>query len=138
MSIVREKSLGQMQDNDRKNSISVINIIRKERVKGWISKPKGVMQVLWKCVFLDTSNYVCTYYTLRGQQDDYGNTILENILRGLMLKCLDFIEQETLLQTNSRKMVERRDYIIIYRTPNFHPEISGEGIEYSWVYEKNY
>ena len=32
-----------MQDNDRKNSISVINIIRKERVKGWISKPKGVM-----------------------------------------------------------------------------------------------
>ena len=35
-------------------------------------------------------------------------------------------------------MGERRDHIIIKRTPMCHPKLSSEGIEYSWVYTKDY
>ena len=49
-----------------------------------------------------------------------------------MRKCVEFIEEETLLQTNARKMGQRRGHIIVYRNPKCHTEISSEGIEYSW------
>ena len=41
---------------------------------------------------MDTPKDTCTYYTLYGWEDNYGNMILETILRVLMQDCLDFIE----------------------------------------------
>ena len=35
-------------------------------------------------------------------------------------------------------MGELRDYIIVGRTPKCHPDISGEVIDYYWVFAKNY
>ena len=55
-----------------------------------------------------------------------------------MWNCLNFIEQETLIQTNACKMGQHRDHIIVDRTPKFHPKLAGEGIEYYWVCTKNY
>ena len=55
-----------------------------------------------------------------------------------MSNCLNFIDQETLIKTNVCKMGERRDHIIIDRTPKCHPNISGEGVVYSWFFENNY
>ena len=78
---------------------------------------------------METSKDVCTYYTLRGGQDNYVNTIIDMGLREMMRNCLNLIEEETLLQTSACKMVERRDNILVDRTPKYHPEISGEGIE---------
>ena len=78
---------------------------------------------------MEISKDVCTYYTLRGQEDNYGNTIIEASLRELTHNCLKFIEEETLLQTNSCKMVEHRDHFLANRTPKCHPNISSEGIE---------
>ena len=72
---------------------------------------------------MDTSKDVCTYYTLCGQEDNYGNTILEKILREPMQNCLSFIQKETLLQTNACKIVQCRGHIIFNRTPKFHPNI---------------
>ena len=69
-----------------------------------MGKPKGPLQVLWGRVFVDTSKDVCTYYTLRGREDNYANTIIETNLRGLIRNCLKFIGEETLLQTNACKM----------------------------------
>ena len=40
-------------------------------VKGLVGKPKGILQVLLERVFMDTSNYICTYYKLRVQEDNY-------------------------------------------------------------------
>ena len=56
----------------------------------------------------------------------------------MIQNLLNFVEEETLLQTNAYKIVERIYYIIVYRKPKIHPKISGEVIEYSWVCEKNY
>ena len=66
---------------------------------------------------MDISKDVCTYYTIHGLEDNYGKQILETGLGGLMRNCLNFIEEETLLQTNSCKMVEHIDHIIVNRTP---------------------
>ena len=55
-----------------------------------------------------------------------------------MWNYLKFTEDETLLQTNHWNIGDRRDHIIVDRTLYCHPEISGEGIEYSRVFENNY
>ena len=60
--------------------------------------PKGILQVLWERLFLDTSKDVCTYYILRGRKEDCGNTIIETSLREPMRNFLDFINKETLLK----------------------------------------
>ena len=99
---------------------------------------KGLLWVLWDRVFMDTSKYVCTYNTLRGQEDTYGNIILETSLRELMRICPDVIEDEKLLQTNACNMGQRKGHIIVGRTLNYHPELSGEGIEYSWIFGNNH
>ena len=67
--VVKGKRVGKIHDIAHKNSIYVTKITRKERVKVWMGKPKGLMHVLWKRVFMDTSKGVCNYYTLRGKLD---------------------------------------------------------------------
>ena len=66
---------------------------------------------------MDTSKDLCTYYTLRSREDNYGKTIIQKILRELMWGYLNCIEEETLLQTNSCKMGERRDHILVNHIP---------------------
>ena len=46
-----------------------------------------------------------------------------------MQNWLNFTEEEKLIQTNTFKMGERRDHIIVEPIPKCHPEISGEGID---------
>ena len=36
-----------------------------------MGKPKGILQVLWERVFMDTSKDVCTYFALHRQEDNY-------------------------------------------------------------------
>ena len=87
---------------------------------------------------MDTFKDICTYYPLRGREDQYVNTIIETGLRELMRKCQNFIEEETLLQTNACNMGERRDHIITDRTPKCHPQLYGEGIDHPWGCANNY
>ena len=103
-----------------------------------MGNPKRLLQVVWGHVFMDASKYVCTYYTLSGREDSYCNTIIETSLGEIISNCLKFIEEETLLQTNVYKMGERRDHTLVDRTPKCHPDLYGEGIEYSWDYTKDY
>ena len=103
-----------------------------------MGKPKGIMQVLREHIFMDTSKDVCTYYTLRGREGNYVNNIIETIFGELIQNCLNFIEEETLLQNNVYKMGYRIDHIIVDCTPKHHFDISSEGIEYSWGSENNY
>ena len=46
--------------------------------------------------------------------------------------CTDFEEEETMLQAMGRSMG-----VIIDQSPKCHPELAGEGVEYSWGCAKN-
>ena len=61
MSIVKEKRVGKMQDVSHENYIPATNIIGEDRLSLWMGKPKGILQVLWQCGFMDISKDVCTY-----------------------------------------------------------------------------
>ena len=50
-----------------------------------------------------------------------------------MAGCLDFEEEETLLQSMGREMG-----VLVDRTPKCHCELAGEGIEYLWGCAKNH
>ena len=86
-----------------------------------MGNPKIFLQVLWECGFIYTSKNVCTYYTLHQQEDLYRNTILGMVLRELMLKLINLIGEETLLQTNAFKMEEFIDHINTNETPQVPP-----------------
>ena len=45
-----------------------------------------------------------------------------------MRNCLNFIEEETLLQTNAWNMGKIIYHIIVNRTINYHPDLLSEGI----------
>ena len=64
--------------------------------------------------------------------------MLDAIFRDLMRNCIDFIEEETLIQTQVRKMGNNPNHTTVNQTPKFHPELDGEGIEYSWGCPNNF
>jgi hypothetical protein len=53
-------------------------------------------------------------------------------LKHLMASCMDFEEEETLLQAMTLKIS-----VLVDRSPKCHCEIAGEGIENSWACAKN-
>ena len=67
------------------------------------------------------------HYTIRVKNYKKGTVIKENSLLRLMKKCRDLSEEDTQLQYIGSKLGA-----IVDRTLKFHPELAGEGIEYSW------
>ena len=55
-----------------------------------------------------------------------------------MQNWLEFIKEETLLQTNACNMGECRDHIIFNQKPKGHPNLSNEVTEYFQVCAKDY
>lgn len=94
--------------------------------EGWAGKPKGMLQILWERGWLDPS-VDPQAYTIAGKKDLFGNVDESMSLKNMMLGCLDFMEEETLLQYHGRMMG-----CFVDRTPKCHPELAGEGIEYAW------
>ena len=101
-------------------------------VEGWIDKPKGVFQILFKRGFIDPSKPP-NYYSMEGKKDEFGHVIESTSLNFLKTKLIDFEEEETLLQYHGRLLG-----VIVDRSPKCHPEVAGEGIEYDWGCAKNY
>ena len=97
--------------------------------EGWVDKPKGMLQVLYERGFLDPAKI--NSYTLEGRKDEYGHLIPDTSLKVMMNSLIDFAEEETLLQYHGRLLG-----VVVDRTPKCHPEIAGEGIEYSWAAAK--
>jgi len=100
-----------------------------EVIEGWEGKPKGLKQVLWERGLLDVSKIVD--YSVSGKKMDDGDIDLSFSFRGIMEGCFDFENEETQLQSLGSALG-----IIVDRTPKFHAELAGEGIEYSWGYSK--
>jgi hypothetical protein len=57
----------------------------------------------------------------------------EYSLKNLLGSCINFDEEETMLQSMGCKMG-----VMIDRMLKYHPELAGEGIEYSWGCAKNF
>ena len=81
--------------------------------------------------FIDKHNL--QQYTLDGKKDGHGNLWPETSLKHLLANCIDFEEEESLLQSMGWAMG-----ISVDRTPKRHCELAGEGIEYSWGCAKNF
>ena len=65
ISLVKGNRVGDIQGISSKTFISATKIISNERVKVYMGTPKGILQMLWERMIMDTYKYVCTYYTLR-------------------------------------------------------------------------
>jgi len=83
-------------------------------VEGWMGKPKGLNQIAWERGLLDPTR-------------TYTKAQLVKLLQG----CTDFLNTETNLQ-----MIARALGVQAERSPKFHCEIAGEGIEYDWGFCK--
>ena len=103
-----------------------------------MGKPKGLLRILWERGFIDPNVGARSYYGLGGRNNRYGNTIPDTSLCDLMRNCIDFIGEETLLQTQALKMGDHQNHITVYRTPKCHKGLAGEGIEYFWGCAKNF
>jgi len=87
-------------------------------VSGWEGKAKGLMRVLWERGWineLDIDQYM-------KHSTDYNYS-----LESLMESCLDFANEITELVAKGNEFG-----VQVIVTPNYHAEIAGEGIEYSW------
>ena len=84
MNRLKGKRVGNIQYLVTLKYVSTVKCVRKESVKVWMGKPKGILQVLWEHIFMETSTDVCTYYTKLGQENNYVNTIIETCFRELM------------------------------------------------------
>ena len=70
---------------------------------------------------------------LNGKQDAFGFVQKDFSLKSLKGNCLDFEEEEILLQSMGREMG-----VLVDRMPRCHCEPAGEGIDYSWGCAKNF
>jgi hypothetical protein len=100
-------------------------------IQGWQGRPKGMLQVLWECGFIDEQNL--NQYTINRRKDEMGILQPETSLKFLLGNCLDFEEEKSLLQSKGRILGAKID-----RTPKCHCKLAGEGIEYSWGCAKNF
>jgi hypothetical protein len=71
-------------------------------------------------------------YTIDETKDLLGVRQKDMSLKFLMINCMDFEEEDSLLQSMGQRM-----NALIDRTPKCHCELAGEGIEYSWGCAKN-
>jgi hypothetical protein len=99
-------------------------------VEGWEGIPKGLLQVLWERGIVNETRLLD--YTINGRQNGYCVVDKTFALKSLMASCLDFEEEETLLQSTGREMG-----VLVDWTPKCHCELAGKGIEYSWGCAKN-
>ena len=72
-------------------------------------------------------------YTFIGKQDSFGFVQKDFSLKSLKGNCVDFEEEETLLQSMGREMG-----VLAVRTPKCHCELAGEGIDYPWGCAKKF
>jgi len=126
--VIAKGNLKKLQELARNNSLPIE--YEKPVVKeGWVGKSKGMLQILYERGFLNPQ--LINSYTINGSKDEYGAVIPGTSLKEMMNSLEDFCEEETLLQHHGRLL-----NVIVDRTPKCHPEIAGEGVEYSWAAAK--
>ena len=96
-------------------------------IEGWVGKPKGAFQILYKRGWIDPEKI--SMYTKHGKDGLDGDWYS---IKALMENQDDFANELTLLQYHASLLG-----VMMERTPKCHPEIAGEGIEYNWALSKS-
>jgi len=119
------------QSKAQEHNLPRIEKTKAKDIKGWENKPNGLLQVLRERGFIDDLRL--ENYMLNGKHDAFGFMQKDFSLKSLKGNCLDFEEEETLLQSMGKEMG-----VLVDRTPKCHCELAGEGIEYSWSCAKKF
>ena len=98
--------------------------------EGWVNKPKGALQILYKCRWINPALQP-NDYTWKGKRDQYGNRIQENSIKRMISTQPDFLQQKTILQHYCKELGALSN-----RTPDAHCKIAGEGIKFDWGFSK--
>ncbi len=80
---------------------------------GWMGKQKGILQVLWERGFINEANI--SQYMMDGRKDAFGVHQPQTSLKDLLSSCMDFEEEESLLQSMGQRMG-----VLVDRTPKCH------------------
>ena len=83
-----------------------------------------MLQILWEHGWINEEEPP-DYYTIDGCKDLFGNIVASTAMKLLTTRQMDFVQEETLLQYHGRTLG-----VTVDRTPKFHPEMAGEGVEY--------
>ena len=108
-------------------------------IDGWFCAPKGIRQVLFERGFIDINKH--KNYTKNGERKIGEITIIDHNfnLTKLMEKAPDFRKELTLLQYHGKEIgIKLGLNITVDQSPKCHPEVAGEGIEYTWAQSKIY
>ena len=79
MSVLKYNREGDLKNIPHENLIFVRNRIRKERVKLWMGKPKGLLQVLRERRFMDKPEDEFKHYKLCIQEDNCGSFLTTSV-----------------------------------------------------------
>jgi len=133
---------------DEINEIATVNGIRltyeePEIVKGWVGRPKGMLQVLWERGWIDCSKL--EEYSANGKKnkkDESGKVrpeFQQYVLRTLMKSCLDFSEEQSAMEVLLSELSRRGELDVqLLTSPKYHCELAGEGVEYCWGLSKRF
>jgi len=118
--VTTKGKLKDLQTAARNLGIPIEELLQKVK-EGWEGKPKGKLQVLWERGHIDNSNGLAyKKYTADGTKDEFGIIQVETSLNNIMVRCLDFEEEETMLLSMVCKMGFEVD-----RTPKCHAKMAG-------------
>ena len=123
-------SLKQIQEMCEAKQIPLIESISHIK-EGWDRKPKGIHQILIERGLIDINNLAA--YSLNGKKALDGSIIPGTSLKEILSNCEDFQNDKTRLEITANSLG-----VLIERSPKCHPELAGEGIEYSWGCSKAY
>jgi hypothetical protein len=93
---------------------------------GFLGKQKGLKQVCRERGLIVVEN--CNGYTKQGRKLPDGTFDKSTSLAFLLSQCQDFRNEKTHLQVLAEAIGISVDF-----TPKFHPELPGEGVEYTWA-----
>jgi hypothetical protein len=127
----RKFLIAELQDFAQENGVEpeVEEIV----IKGWVGKPKGLLQILHERGMLDRDKYEAKFYGVSGKRDKDEIIIPGSSLKDLLGSCSDFKEELSLMQHLGIDLGA-----CTASTPKNHAELAGEGIEYDWALSKKW
>jgi hypothetical protein len=99
-------------------------------IEGYVGKPKGIKQILWeRGLWCENMKSHSPYLNERDRNVLNGKPIpdINTDMHYVLSQQLDFLHEKTALA----KIMEARGHILL-PSVKYHPEMAGNGIEYSW------
>jgi hypothetical protein len=117
----RGKTIKEIQELALTRNIPITSV-EDDIIEGWVGKPKGIKQVLWEHGLLNPN----VTYVAKIKKDD-PNMEEKAEYASVLADCIDFLSEKTCLM-----FLGERLGVDVDRSTKSHPELAGEGIEYSW------